>query len=264
LPHVAVNRDGVLGLSWSEEGTCSRFTASLDGGHTFLPSAPLNECPRRESTTFPYGAHLSAVAAAYNVAQFETPDFQRKAFTIVAERYGGGNGGLTADAAGLFHPSFSINGDGRLWTTRVTVHVEGVPAAPPTPTTQGLTDVSAYVTFNFTELDYDPGTGLLTVELTLINMDSVPIRGPLRVELTRLGSMLFEHLEVVNADNHVAGPGAVWDLTAALPSSGLAAYVTAAPRRLVFRVTDGPKPVNFRTQPSVPLLVADVKIFGDR
>lgn len=263
-PRVAVNRDGTVGLSWGEDGMCLRFAASLDGGSTFLPSVPINMCPRRESATFPLDTYLSGVAAAYNIPQVpENPDIQRKAFTILLEPYGGGKPELTVDATGIFHSLWSIaEGDGELWTTRVTVHPAGPPTAPPVPTTQGLRDVSSSVTFTLTELGYDPGIGLVTVELSLINMDSTPIRGPLRVELTRIESMLFQHLEVVNADNHETGLGAVWDVSPALPGGVLGAYATAAPCRLVFRVTEGSQLLHLRGRSEVPLLVADVKIFG--
>lgn len=258
-PHAVVNRNGVLGLSWNEDHMCWRFTASLDGGRTFLPSSPV-AC-LHSAAAYDYREQLVASA---DVVLFDpgTKDLMRKGFSVGVAS-GGGAEGITADADGVFHPLWNIWGrDARLWTTRVTVSPSGPASAPPVPSTAGLTDVSPHVTYRLTEPDYDPATGLVTVALTLINMDSVAIRGPLRIEVTRLGSMLFRQVEVVSADNHAAGAGAVWDMSALLPGGVLGAYATASPRRVVFHVAEGPQPIDVRAQWSATLVVADVKIFA--
>lgn len=240
------------------------MAASLDGGHTFLPSSPLNACPSSTDADAygDYRERLGASADVFPVDHSGYPDPMRKGFNISVERSRTADG-LTVDAEGVFHPLWNIRGrDVRLWTTRVTVYPSGPAPTPPVPSTAGLTDVSPHIAFRFAEPDYDPDTGLVTVEVTLINTDSVAVSGPLRMELTRLGSMLFRQVAVVNADNHAAGAGAVWDMSAWVPGGVLGAYATALPRRLIFHVVGGTHPVDVRTRWPNPLVVADVKVFA--
>lgn len=102
---VAVNRDGVLAVTWTQRRLVGAqschdvyFTASLDGGATFLPSARVSA-----TTSCP-----------------DTPGNDR-----VARRWpeGGDYSGLAAAADGSFHLLWADSRDGmfRLWTARVTV-----------------------------------------------------------------------------------------------------------------------------------------------
>lgn len=78
-PAIAVNRDGVVGVAWYDtrrnpRGECFDlyFTASLDGGATFLPNVrvtPEPSCPRASdrqrgvATRWPFGGDYSGLAA---------------------------------------------------------------------------------------------------------------------------------------------------------------------------------------------------------
>jgi hypothetical protein len=98
LPAVAVNEDGVVGVSCydtrdlaaDQVGWDARFRASADGGKTWLPSVRVS----RESSTF-------------KNARGELGD----------------TGGLAADAEGAFHLLWVDNRTGvqQVWTARVTV-----------------------------------------------------------------------------------------------------------------------------------------------
>src|SRR5262249_2643549 len=99
MPALAVNRSGVVGVSWYDRrdnpdnlGYWVRFSASLDGGATWLPSA-------RVST--------SANVVADNEARLN----------------GGDTSGLAADASGVFHPVWVDNRTGvpQVWTAPVAV-----------------------------------------------------------------------------------------------------------------------------------------------
>ncbi len=106
MPMVAVNKNGIVGVSWYDRrdnrdnlGYWVRFSASLDGGATWLPSA-------RVST---------------NANLVEAAD----------KRFNGGDtAGLTADADGIFHPLWIDNRTGvhQMWTA--TVAVRGKPVRP--------------------------------------------------------------------------------------------------------------------------------------
>ncbi|MGA2133804.1 MAG: sialidase family protein [Bryobacteraceae bacterium] len=98
MPMVAVNRDGVVGISWYDRhdnadnlGYWVRFAASLDGGATWLPSTRVSSAPHTAS------------------------DDTRK--------NSGDTAGLVADAGGVFHPVWIDNRTGvpQMWTASVTV-----------------------------------------------------------------------------------------------------------------------------------------------
>lgn len=104
-PSIAVNNDGVVAVTWYErrkEGTreCQHlyFTASLDGGKTFLPEARVS----------------SALSC---------PDTPRNGQSAQRWAAGGDYSGLAAAADGSFHVvwSDSRNGIYQIWTARVTV-----------------------------------------------------------------------------------------------------------------------------------------------
>jgi hypothetical protein len=98
MPTIAVNGNGVVGVSWYDRrdnqdnlGYYVRFAASLDGGKTWLPRV-------RVSTA----------------AQVANDDPRKNS---------GDTAGLTADANGVFHPVWIDNRTGipQMWTTTVKV-----------------------------------------------------------------------------------------------------------------------------------------------
>lgn len=104
-PAVAVNRDGVVGVTWYERRTdgdrqCQHlyFTASLDGGKTFLPEVRVSSAP-------------------------SCPDTARNGRVATRWPEGGDYSGLAAAADGTFHVLWPDSRDGiyRLWTAPVTV-----------------------------------------------------------------------------------------------------------------------------------------------
>lgn len=108
-PAVAVNRDGVVAVTWNErraEGdrACQHlyFTASLDGGRTFLPAVRVSSAP-----SCPETAQNGSVAKRW-------PE-------------GGDYSGLAAAADGTFHLLWADSRDGiyRLWTAPITVSTSG-------------------------------------------------------------------------------------------------------------------------------------------
>lgn len=100
MPAVAVNRDGVVGVSWYDRrdnpdnlGYWPRFSASLDGGATFLPSVRVS--------TFPN------LVRDGNDTRVNSGD----------------TAGLDADAKGAFHPVWIDNRTGthQIWTMTIAV-----------------------------------------------------------------------------------------------------------------------------------------------
>ena len=113
MPEVAVNSSGVIGVSWydtrdvpaGQEGWNLRFTASLDGGKTWLPSRRVSDT----STLFT------------QATQRRTPHKERR--PPEGAWYVGDTAGLAADTNGIFHPLWIDNRTGirQVWTATVTV-----------------------------------------------------------------------------------------------------------------------------------------------
>jgi len=104
MPAISVNKDGVVGVMWYDRrdnpdnrGYYARFTASRDGGDTWLPSVRVSEKP--------------------NAAPDESAPARH--FTLT----GGDTSGLTADSEGVFHPLWIDNRTGvqQVWTAAVRV-----------------------------------------------------------------------------------------------------------------------------------------------
>ena len=106
-PSIAVNKDGMVAVTWYERrkepaGECQHiyFTASRDGGKTFLPATRVSSAP-------------------------SCPDTPRNGGSAKRWPAGGDYSGLAAAADGSFHVlwSDSRNGIYQIWTARV--HVTG-------------------------------------------------------------------------------------------------------------------------------------------
>jgi hypothetical protein len=110
LPTVAVNRQGIVGVTWYDSresrpgapGSNIRFRASLDGGDTWLPSVLVTDVPSRIALDKPSG----------NLGK-DGRDLC----------YLGETAGLTADAAGDFHPAWIDKRTGvqQVFTAKVSV-----------------------------------------------------------------------------------------------------------------------------------------------
>jgi hypothetical protein len=98
MPAIAVNKDGAVGVVWYDRrdnpgniGYYVRFSASVTGGETWLPSVRVSRAPQ--------------------VASNET------------RMNGGDTAGLAADADGVFHPVWIDNRTGlpQMWTAAIQV-----------------------------------------------------------------------------------------------------------------------------------------------
>jgi hypothetical protein len=122
MPTLAVNADGVVGLTWNDRrdhpdniGYTTRFTASLDGGDTWLPSVRVSDQPAK----FRHGGDGGEVAG-YASSQGSGTSLH---LYRVGGPSAGDTAGLRADANGVFHALWIDNrtGTGQLYTAPVRV-----------------------------------------------------------------------------------------------------------------------------------------------
>ena len=120
MPEIAVNRDGVVGVTWYDRrdhsdnlGWDVRFAASFDGGATFRPSVKVSE----RGASFPVGTSRELRPRSTKPTEREQINSGRDSFRFM----GGDTAGLAADAAGLFHAVWVDNHTGapQVWTATI-------------------------------------------------------------------------------------------------------------------------------------------------
>jgi len=123
-PAIAVNRDGAVGVSWydrrddaEDRGWRARFSASLDGGVTFLPSVLLSEAAYVPAKTVPQSVNEVLEKFPKNGGPSTRRPRWNFAFT------GGDTAGISAGADGVFHTFWTDNRTGvmQVFTSAVTV-----------------------------------------------------------------------------------------------------------------------------------------------
>ncbi len=238
LPSVAVNKDGVVLVTWYDRrdakdnlGWRVRASASLDGGETFSASLPVTEFVNSYPPSLPWDltAGASSDDATSVVSMFVGVD----SFFVS----GGHTSGLAVDADGTFHPTWVDNHTGlaQLWSA--TVKVEGTAVKHGAADLADLKDISKSVTLELSKPDFDRVKGTVSVLARLKNISKDSVEGPVKVRVLTLESDLGIP-EITNADNGQDGTGAVWDFTPQLASAPLASMKTSAARTLTFRLSD--------------------------
>jgi hypothetical protein len=238
LPSVAVNKDGVVLVTWYDRrdakdnlGWRLRASASLDGGETFSASVPVTDFVNSYPQTIPWD--LRGGASSDDKASLVSIFVGVESFFIS----GGHTSGLAVDAGGTFHPTWVDNHTGvaQLWSA--SVQVEGPVVKHGAADLAEFEDISKSVTLELSRPAFDRATGTLAVSARLKNISKDTVEGPVKVRVLTLESDLGVP-EITNADNGQSGTGAVWDFSSQLAGSPLASMKLSAPRTLIFRVSD--------------------------
>jgi BNR repeat protein len=244
-PAIAVSASGVVGVTWFDTRAAhdtSRydqyFTASTDGGKTFLPAVRVSS-----ETSIP-ASPGNRILRPY---AFSVDDSLWVRFIAVAGRWlqGGDYMGLTADASGIFHPFWADSRTGTFHIYTASVRVENEPAISGSSQPTAMRELSAKeftAVFNVTR--YDPGTRELSVPVQVRNRAAFALGGPmsLRVLLARSHGETPRPEDTpifLNSTNGVTGEGAVYDFTSAIGGTGLlAAGSLTSPVLIRMRVSD--------------------------
>ena len=183
--NVAVNADGVVGVVWMDtrdhpgrDGFHAYFTASLDGGDSFLPPVALSRAAsdpfspgNRRQVPFYVGSYRGHLLVSMGSAASRWED-------------GGDYLGLAADQDGVFHPLWS---DGRgtayqSYTARVRVIPDRDVAVRRDRDHRGEpVDVSDAVGLLVDPPAFDSARGVATFPVRLRNESSDTLYPPLRV-----------------------------------------------------------------------------------
>jgi hypothetical protein len=262
LPTLAVNRYGVLGVMWYDRrdhpdnlGYDIRFSASLDGGESFLPSVLVSTgggSASQMKEALLEGPFLSSVSAGGRVhAGFNWSYFDS----------GGDTAGLACDADGVFHPLWIDRRSGlqQVSTTRITVKGTGIRNG--NLGLESLRDLSAKVEVHYSLAHLDVETNVIRVGAAIYNRSSEPISGPFTLRMLGLTSN-SGLVEAQNSDNGVNTSGAVWEFHATSDGLLLPGTLTA-PRQLRFKLGRAPfGPAPLRLSSGRDVLQIDAKILG--
>ncbi len=227
-PAVAVNNDGVLGVTWydtrdapsGEFAFHEYFAASFDGGETFTE-------PHRVSSALsrPMGSgNLLPTPTAFNGPDGEL----RVGLLSAASRWvnGGDYMGLTTTADGHFHPIWADSRSGTYQVYTARVRIEHGDAPGPAVHAGEPIDVTGRIELVNDPGRYDAETGVLDLWIRLKNVSATPIAGPIEVEIRKFGSGMDDTFaefapEILNADNGLPGDGARFVYREALGTEGV-------------------------------------------
>ncbi len=245
MPTVAVNSAGIVGVMWYDRrdhadnlGYWPRFSASLDGGETFLPSVRVSEAPMdlQNPKQVTLTAHSigggTRVGGGSSIQLWFGVDFMQFS--------GGHTSGLATSADGTFRPVWVDNRTGlaQLWTAAVTVAGKAILNGD--EELSDLADVTDKVELVFGRPVYDRARQVVTVEAHVLNTSKQALKGPFMVRLVSLRSRVGV-AEVANADNKCERAGAVWNFTSQLDQGSLPAGARSKPRQLEFRLRELPE-----------------------
>jgi len=226
MPAIAVDTDGIVGVLWfdtryaSATGYDAVFSASLDGGATFLPPV------RVSSASTPYDGAGNSDAVPNSVPGKEST---RMFVSIVGNRWpqGGDYIGLAA-SGGAFHPFWPDGRSGTFQIRSARVEVATTPdplAAPPADLAEARLEGKVEIVFE--PGSYDPATHLATLPVRLRNVSDAPVWGPARLTVKAIRPSAFYYrrtrdlpLEIVGAANGEKGVGATLDFSALLGPLG--------------------------------------------
>lgn len=248
---VAVNNEGIVGVLWFDRRDCPdnigwdvRFTASLDGGDTFLPSVKVSEVGNRFDGSERW--IVGASASRMDEGAFRL-DVSLDTFTFL----GGDTAGLAAAADGRFHAVWVDNSTGtpQAWTAPVTVvrgaragagagagegNASGTLSGAVRKGESGLADVTKVVDLEIVDTWHDRRRNVLQVRVRIVNSSDRALAGPFLLRLEGTQSELGTPV-AANADR--LGTDVVeWEIE--LPSGSLAPGERTLIRRLVFALKD--------------------------
>jgi len=249
-PALAVNGQGIVGVSWfdTRETPGPRmynefFTASSDGGETFLPPARVS-------------SQASALDAPNNLVLRPTIDSPRASggklgFSLMTNSAGFPDGGdylgLTADITGAFHPLWADTRSGSFqsWTATIRIEPSGRAGNSEVAAQNSQSEVTTKFWPLFDPAHYDPKTETEEIPVRLKNTSEDSVCTPLIVHIkTGATGRLESGAQILNGTAAKSEGGIVFDYSNAMGDfSCLAPGEATEP--IVWKVRPDPKDKTF-------------------
>ncbi len=248
-PVVAVNRQGVVGVSWMDRrnslhdlGYYERFTASFDGGETFVPSVRVATSP----AAFYRGSNVGLDASSSGGGSIESylrgkPLQATIGYNPRFAFIGGDTEGLVADSTGMFHALWVDNRTGipQVWTAPIMVNGRAVLNGSPELAHER--NVTNDVTLELANARFDRSDAEVSIDAYLVNTSKKPILGPVQARLMTLTSQMGIPRLISRSANGQEERGAIVDFTPSLHDGRLAPNARSNAVHLVFHL-DGLRP----------------------
>jgi hypothetical protein len=246
-PTLSVNNGGVVGLSWYDTRDDPankfyklRFAASYDGGESFTQSVAVS--PYAENILGSHEFYFGADAASGGASSSRHPGTSDPILSRTGPDWmtidtPGDTRSMIVDSAGVFHPFWTQNPTGSPQLYTVPIRVSGRAYRNGDQSLQGYKDVTSQVALSYTATNFDPATSTINLHVTLMNRSNVPIHGPVKMRMLWATSTAGLPA-VIDAENGLSGPGAIWSFTSALYGGRLAPWTQSRPISVVFRVAD--------------------------
>jgi hypothetical protein len=273
LPAIEVNSGGVVGVTWYDRRADPanrdyqlRFSASLDGGDTWLPSVPTSSqrFVFRDNPEYPL---LPTVRQLVSAGSRRRYGFQTT--VIPGQRlYDGWNAapgdyaGIATTPDGRFHTFWIANPTGVAQVYSAAVSVNGKVMRDGSEELAGMDELSPHVQLRYTSSVYDPATHRIRLGLQLVNTSRDTIVGPLKVRLLHLDSDLGPpRLQAAEGDGR-ASSAPIVDLTPTLRLGRLNPGDTTSTRMLTWEIR--PFETRLRGAYARDVVRFDARVFGHR
>jgi hypothetical protein len=239
LAAVAVNNAGIVAVTWLDRrdapdnlGWRERIRVSLDGGETFEPSVAVAEASARFDGSDRWPTTASTVGGGTPFFGSDGP-FRLLVFAPIHVYIPGDYAGLTADRDGVFHPYWIDNRTGwhQVWTAAV--RIAGKAVRNGSASLAQLDDLTPLTTLERVRSNYDRSSDVVTMTVRLRNTSAQPLHGPFLLRALALDSQAAD-VEATDTANGRTGPGAVWDLSAAIDGDRLEPGAASRPVVLTF------------------------------
>jgi hypothetical protein len=258
-PAVAVNKEGVVGVLWydrrddgfSKESIFSGlrrttesliehdnrwqiyFSASLDGGESFLPNVKVS------TALFSNNAPGNWVPMARR---------DKLSFYLPQNIYpGAGKAGcFAASSDGQFRALWvdSRTGVSQIWTVPIEVVGQAFPGG--SSENASLEDVSPWIRYEVTDTKFLPRDRVFELYVQIQNKSSdQTLISPLKIYLLEINSG-YGSWEIIENDNKKKGVGAIWDFTNLLPNGKLKPGELSGKKRFFLKLKDEVPPSALR------------------
>jgi len=266
VPSIAVNANGVVGLLWTERSIRPmwRFTASFDGGKTFVRSVDVYRTSAFVDEQRPrwFNQYVTTQDRPSDWRESFKPIFNGTGFTLYTQF--AEESTLVATLDGAFHAMWVTRDDGALWTARIQADL-GQSAVRRMIDLENLSDVSDLIRMEAISYQLNSDSGLMQVDVQLVNksdgaserqpwlqgdvtspingksahakLTGTTLRAPMVMRITALQSEVGD-IQIVNHDAVSSDGFSLIDWSAALPDGRLSPGQRSESKRIAIRVSN--------------------------
>ncbi len=240
---IAVNKDGIIGVTWIEpESNSQRFIISRNGGDSFeTPISLSNGVSTRVIGSQFFENHLQTMGRYEpDVPRGVPPASAAKGIGLSIRILPAGSPTieLSVDAAGVFHPVWiEQQEDGSFELFTKTISVTNKKKVSPKVDIASLKNVNEKIVVDIVGQQFDASKGIFKIDFSLTNISDSTFVGPIVLKIIELESGFgFSEPIILNSENDNTGIGAIFNLTNAVSINKLKPGIATTPYQMIFKV----------------------------